>query len=88
MLNQISLKPIMDVAIMQIFCDMHELLPRCHPYRWLSQLTLKILALVIDVVISLVLNDHIVHDHTSSHHIPHPLWAQSSSRYRTIAHID
>jgi hypothetical protein len=41
MVNQISLKPIMDVAIMQIFCDMHELLPRCHPCRWLGQLTLK-----------------------------------------------
>jgi hypothetical protein len=27
MLNQIGLKPIMDVAIMQIFCDMYELLP-------------------------------------------------------------
>jgi hypothetical protein len=50
MLNQISLKPIMDMAIMQIFGAMHELLPRCHPCRWLSQLTLKIPALVIDGV--------------------------------------
>jgi hypothetical protein len=36
MLNQISFKPIMDVAIMQIFCYMHELLQRCHPCRWLT----------------------------------------------------
>jgi hypothetical protein len=80
MLKQNSLKPIIDVAITQIFCDMHELLPRCHLCRWLSQLILKILALVIDVVVPLVLNNHIVHDHTSSHHISHPLWAPSSSR--------
>jgi hypothetical protein len=36
--------------------------------------------LVIDVVIPLILNDHIVHDGTSSHHIPHPLRTPSSSR--------
>jgi hypothetical protein len=42
--------PIMDVAIMQIFHGLHELLPRCHPCRWLCQLTLKIPALVIYVV--------------------------------------
>jgi hypothetical protein len=80
MLNQISLNPIMDVVIMQTFCGMHELLPKCHPYRWLSQLTLKISALVIYAVITLVLNDHVVHDHTSCHHIPYPLCAPSSSR--------
>jgi hypothetical protein len=80
MLNQISLKPIMDMAIMQIFYDMHKLIPRCHPCRWLSQFTLKISALVIDVVVPFILNDHVVHDHTSSHHIPHPLWAPSYSR--------
>jgi hypothetical protein len=49
MINQISLKLIMDLAIMQIFYDMHELLPRCHPCRLLSQLTLKFPVLVIDV---------------------------------------
>jgi hypothetical protein len=53
MINQISLKPIMDVAIMQTFCGMHELFPRCHPCCWLSQLTLKILVLVIYVVVPL-----------------------------------
>jgi hypothetical protein len=80
MLNPISLKPIIDVAIMQKKYDIHELLPRYHPCCWLSQLTLKILALVIDDVVSLVLNDHVVHDHTSSHHIPYSLWALSFSR--------
>jgi hypothetical protein len=70
----------MHVAIMQFFYSMHELLPRCHSCRWLSQLTLKILALVIDDVTPLVLNDHVVHAHTSSHHIPHPLRAPTSSR--------
>jgi hypothetical protein len=67
------LKPIMAVMIMQSFCNMHELFPRCYPWHWLNQLTLKIPALVIDVLILLVLNGHVVHDHTSSHHIPHSL---------------
>jgi hypothetical protein len=80
MLNQIGLKLIMDVAIMQSFYDMHELFLRCYPWYWLSQLTLKIPALIIDIIIPLVLNDHIVHDHTSSHHISHHLRTPSSSR--------
>jgi hypothetical protein len=80
MLNPISLKPIIDVVIMQKNYDIYELLPRYHPCCWLSQLTLKILALIIDDVVSLVLNVHVVHDHTSSHHIPHSLWAPSFSR--------
>jgi hypothetical protein len=80
MLNQIGLKPIMDVAIMQSFCDMHELFPRSYHWRWLSQLTLKILVLIIDDVIPFVFNDYIMHDHTSSHHISHPLRTPSSSR--------
>jgi hypothetical protein len=67
MLNQLGLKPIIDVAIMQSLCDMHELFQRGYPWRWLNQLTLKISALVIDTAILLVLNDHIVHDHKPCH---------------------
>jgi hypothetical protein len=33
MLYQIGLKPIMDVAIMQKNCNMHELFPRCYLTR-------------------------------------------------------
>jgi hypothetical protein len=50
MLNQIGMKPIidvavMDVAIMQCLCDMHELFQRGYPWRWLNQLTLKNLSI-------------------------------------------
>jgi hypothetical protein len=80
MLNQIGLKSVMDVAIMQSFCDVHELFPRCYLSLWVNQLTLKILALVIDGVIMLGVNNHVLRDHTSSHHIPYPLCAPCSGR--------
>jgi hypothetical protein len=69
MLNQISLKPIMDVATA----------PKMPPLPLAQPTHSENPVLVIDVVIPLFLNDHVVHDHTSSHHISHSLWASSSS---------
>jgi hypothetical protein len=43
-------------------------------YRVCSNLlTLKIPPLIIDTIITLLINDHVVHDHTSSHDLPHLL---------------
>jgi hypothetical protein len=38
-----------------------------------NQLTLKISLLIIDVIIMLLLNDHVVHYHTSSYDLSHML---------------
>jgi hypothetical protein len=51
MLNQIGLKPLIDVLIMQNLCDMLKLFLRRYSWLWINQLTLKISALVIDDVI-------------------------------------
>jgi hypothetical protein len=64
MLNQIGLKAIMSRPVTQHMMHMQELFPRRCPRLWLNQLTLKFPVLVIDVVNSLYLNDHVARDDT------------------------
>jgi hypothetical protein len=51
MLNQIGLKPLIDVLITQNLCDMHKLFLRRYSWLCINQLTLKISVLDIDDVI-------------------------------------
>jgi hypothetical protein len=45
-----------------------------------NQLILKFAPLVMEAFITLILNDHVVHDHTSSHHLAHHLCAPCHDR--------
>jgi hypothetical protein len=80
MLNQMGLNVVMSGPIMQRLMHMQEKYPGLCSGLWLNQLTLKFLVLVIDVGISLFLNDYVVDDGTCCHHLSHPLSASDSSR--------
>jgi hypothetical protein len=47
---------------------------------WGNQLTLELPPLVMDVFIALILNDHVMYDHASSHDLPHHLCAPCPRR--------
>jgi hypothetical protein len=63
-----------------IIMHMDELLKRWCLRLSLNQLTLKFAALVMEDFITLILTDHVVHDHTSSRHLPRGLNTPCSSR--------
>ena len=70
-LNQVILKSLMSVPITQLTMELAELIKRGRfLVQGLNIFTLIIKSLVEDTVIVLVLDDHVVHDHTSSHHLP------------------
>ena len=80
-LNQIILQLHMSFPITHVFMKFDELFKRCR-YSMLRHniLTLKLKALIVQTFRALVFYDHIVHDHTSSHHLPQFLRALSISR--------
>jgi hypothetical protein len=59
--------------ISNLMMCMKKFLKRRRYRVWSNQLTLKILPLIIDAIITLFFNDHVMHDHTSSHDLPHML---------------
>jgi hypothetical protein len=67
---------------------MKKFLKRIRYRVWSNLLTLKIPPLIIDAIITLLFNDHVVHDHTSSHDLPHLLnttclsWVMNNSPTR------
>ena len=70
-LNQVILKILMSVPITQLTMELDKLIKRGRfLVQGLNIVTLKIKSLVEDTVITLVLDDHVVHDPTSSHHLP------------------
>jgi hypothetical protein len=46
----------------------------------LNQLILELSSLVMELFITLILNDHVVHDHTNSRHLAHDFVALICSR--------
>jgi hypothetical protein len=71
MINQNFLDNVLGCPISNLIMYMKKLLERCQSRVRSDQLTLKISPLIIDVVITLPLNDHGVHDHTRSHDLPY-----------------
>jgi hypothetical protein len=76
----------MNVAIMEFMMHTKELLKPWCPRLMLNRLTLKLSPLVMEVIIMLIPSFHVVHDHTSSHHLSYSLNAPYSRRWCTIAH--
>ena len=70
-LNQVILKIQMSVPITRLTVELDKLF-KCGRVlvQGLNIFTLIIKSLVEDAHITLVLDDHVVHDHTSSHHLP------------------
>jgi hypothetical protein len=78
-LNNICLETSRHVAITKLSMHMEKLLKRCYPCLWLNQFMLKLSFLVMDVVITLLLKNHVAHDHVNSHNIMHDLNIPCSS---------
>jgi hypothetical protein len=60
-------------SVSNLMIYMKKFLKRRRYKVWSNQLTLKISPLIVDAIITLLFNDHVVHDHTSSHDLPHLL---------------
>ena len=80
MLNQIILQLHVSFQITHVFMKLGELFKYCR-YSMLRHniLTLKLKALIVQTFQALVFYDHIMHDHTSSHHLPQFLRAPGIS---------
>jgi hypothetical protein len=63
----------MGCPVSNLMMCMEKILKGCWSWIWSNQLTLKIPPLIIDTIITLLLNDHVMHDHTRSHDLPHLL---------------
>ena len=72
---------------MYFMMKLDELLKRVGPLD-LNHLTLLVPFLVIYTITTLIPYDHVVHDHTSSYHLPHWLNAHVLKECQTIAQQD
>jgi hypothetical protein len=86
MLNNIRLELRGYVAITELTVNVEKLLKRCCLCVWLNQLCLKLLSSVMEVVIMLLLNDHVLHDHTSNHHFIMSWTTHVLAGWKTISH--
>jgi hypothetical protein len=88
MFEQIILKLITSGVIMNLLVHMEELLKCSCPWMRRYQFTLKFSPLVMETFITLILNDHVVHDYTSgiASHITYVLHVLAGCQ--TIAHQD
>jgi hypothetical protein len=50
------------------------------PRTQLNQFTMKLSPAIVDAIITHILNNYVLHDHTSSPHLSHGFSAPSSSR--------
>jgi hypothetical protein len=73
MIHQIFMEGEVGCPVLNLMICMEKFLKRSRYRVCINQLTLKILPLIIDTIITLLLNDHVVHDHISSHDLPHLL---------------
>ena len=81
MLDQIILHLNVSFPITHLMTKFGELCKHCRSSMLRHNIvTLKLKPLFIDMFWTLILYDHIAHDHTSSHHLPQLLGAPSSSR--------
>ena len=89
MLNQIIWQLQMSFPVTHVMMKLGELFKRCHSSMLRHNiLTLKLKPLIVQTFRSLVFYDHIVHDHTSSHHLPQFLRAPDISRIPNDAPIE
>ena len=79
-LNPIILKLNVSCRITQLLMKLGEPCKHCFSILRLNVFTLVVPPLVKEVVITLILYDHVVHDHSINHHLQHPLSAPYSSR--------
>jgi hypothetical protein len=77
-----------DVAITDLVMHMEEGAKCCGASLQLNQFTLKLPLLVMEVIITLILSNNVVHDHISGYHLSHGLSAPCFSRVPNIAHRD
>ena len=71
MLNQIILQLHVSFPITLVMMKLDELFKHCHSSMLRHNiLTLKLKPLIVQTLWALIFYDHIVHDHTSSHHLP------------------
>ena len=82
MLNQIILLLNVSFSITHLMMKLGELCKCCRSSSMLRHniVILKLKPLIVNTFRALILYGHIVHDHTSSHHLPQLLGAPSSSR--------
>jgi hypothetical protein len=81
MLNQIILHLNVSFPIMHLIMKFGELCKRCRSSMLTyNNFTLKLKPLAVEFTRTLILYDHVAHDHTSSHHLPQLLGAPNSSR--------
>jgi hypothetical protein len=64
---------VVGCPVSNLMMCMEKILKGCRSRVWSNQLTLKIPPLIIDTIIMVLLNNHVMHDHTSSHDLPHLL---------------
>jgi hypothetical protein len=67
--------------ISNIMMYVEKVLERCQSRVWRHQLALKILSVIIENIMALLLNDHVVHDHASSHDLRHYCGHNPSGAY-------
>jgi hypothetical protein len=80
MINQIRLQTFRNVAIRELNIRMQKLRPSSCSSLWLNQVALKFPSTDIEAIRMLCLNlDHVVHDHTTCHHLMHGLQRSCSS---------
>ena len=81
MLDQIILQLHVSFPITHFMMKLDELFKRCCSSMLKHNIfTLKLKPLIVDTFRALILYGHIVHDHTSSHHLPQFLRAPNISR--------
>ena len=69
MLHQIILELVMRHLLTNVTVEVEELI-KCGRSLGLNQLTLKLSCMIMHALVAFILHDHVVHDHTSSHHLP------------------
>jgi hypothetical protein len=71
MVRQILLEAFENGLVRDFNVHISELLPSTRPRGWLNQLTLKVPSVFTAVIRTLCLDDHVVHDHRTCHHLMH-----------------
>jgi hypothetical protein len=65
------MKDVVGCPVSNLMMRMGKILKGCQSRVWSNQLTLKIPLLIIDTIIALLLNDHVMYYHATSRDLPH-----------------
>ena len=89
MLNPIIFQLHVSFSITHFIMKLGKLFKHCRSSMLTHNiLTLKLKPLIVDTFRTLIFYDHIVHNHTSCHHLPQLLGARSPSRIPNMPHRD